>query len=166
MSEYLKLDREVILQNNNYKLIKTHYYFSDCKDESFNSEFNRVHLYFNKKVFESLTFAEDYVTLKILDELNREDFGIIQFKLKDFESFVKEIERRNLQGRIDVDENRLGIVYIHLNNGQKNRPTDEYTQKEFSELIDLLQQFISCGKEYVLNYQMDVHDGTLDSFFE
>ena len=40
MSEYLKLDREVILQNNNYKLIKTHYYFSDCKNESFNSEFN------------------------------------------------------------------------------------------------------------------------------
>lgn len=57
-------------------------------------------------------------------------------------------------------------MYIHLNNGQKNRPTDEYTQKEFSELIALLRQFIMCGKEFVLKNQTSICDGTLGSFFE
>ena len=117
-------------------------------------------------MFDSLTFAEDYVTLKVLDDQNRDDHGYIQFKLKEFESFVNDLEKRNLRGRIDVDENRLGIVYIHLNNGQKNRPTDEYTQKEFSELIALLRQFIMCGKEFVLKNQTSICDGTLGSFFE
>lgn len=166
MSDCFKLDREVVLENNNYKFVKTHYYFSDFKNENYHTECNVVFLYFNKKVFDSLTFSEDYVTLKVSDELNRDDHGYIQFKLKEFESFVNDLEKRNLRGRIDVDENRLGIVYIHLNNGQKNRPTDEYTQKEFSELIALLRQFIMCGKEFVLKNQTSICDGTLGSFFE